>query len=49
MSIIRGTVKPNVVYSYLVIKKEESIDIYKLGWILKCYDLPKKPGPRAHL
>lgn len=35
MSIIRGTDKQNVVYSNLVIKKEESIDIYKLWMNLK--------------
>lgn len=42
MSIIRRTDKQNVVYSYLVIKKEESIDIYKLWMNLKMLWLAKE-------
>lgn len=42
MSIIRRTDKQNVVYSFLVIKKEESIDIYKPWMNLKMLWLAKE-------
>ena len=49
MSIIRGTDKQNVVYSYLVITKEESIDIYKLWMNLKMLWLAKEARHKSTL